>query len=325
MAKRINLGLIGCGGNMRGAHLPRIRRAAGVRLVAICDPAEAAAEKLIETWGKPLATYADYRKMLARESLDAVMISTPHNQHYPQARLALQSGCHVLAEKPLVIRPAHARALLKLAGQKRRILHVSYQRHHMAAFRHIRNMLAGGALGTIRALLGYVTQNWGGIGGWRRDPVLSGGGMFMDTGSHLVGASLFLTGLEPREVTAVIDNAGTQVDINASVNIRFRGGAVGSLSTIGNASRHDERIAIHGSDGCIVIHQHGWRLRDVLHNGEPLKIPASVKEDSPDAAFFRWIRGGKGYELPHYALEVARLSEAAYKSARLGRTVKLGR
>jgi predicted dehydrogenase len=173
-------------------------------------------------------------------------------------------------------------------------------------------------------VVSYVTQNWGGIKGWRLDPELSGGGMFMDTGSHLVASTLWITGLQPLEVSAFMDNAGKKVDINAVVNVRFKGGAVGTLNTLGNASRHDERIAIHGSEGCLVFHLHQWRIQSVLLNDQPVKIPSRIKETSPDEAFYRWIRnGGKGYELPDFALQVARLSEAAYRSVERKRTVRV--
>ena len=150
--------------------------------------------------------------------------------------------------------------------------------------------------------------------------------MFMDTGSHLVASTLWMTGLEPMEVSAFMDNTDKKVDINAVVNIKFKGDAVGTLNTFGNALVHDERIAIHGSKGCIVFHLHQWRVRDVLLNGEPLKIPARIRETSPDQAFFKWIRnGGKGYETPDFALQVARVSEAAYKSVDAKMPVKVSR
>jgi predicted dehydrogenase len=148
----------------------------------------------------------------------------------------------------------------------------------------------------------------------------------MDTGSHLVASTLWVTGLEPVEVSAFVDNTGKKVDINAVVNVKFRGGALGSLNTFGNAKHHDERIAIHGSEGSIVFHLHQWQIKAVLINDEPMQIPARIKDASPDAALFRWIRhGGKGYEDPDFALQVARLSEAAYKSVAQKKPVKVAR
>jgi predicted dehydrogenase len=273
-----------------------------------------------------VAYYPGFRQMLRENALDAVFISSPHSMHYEQARLALERGLHVLVEKPLTISSRHTRALIALAGKQKRFLMVSYQRNYYAPHAYARELVQKGALGELRGVVSYVTQNWVGVRGWRLVPKLSGGGMFMDTGSHLVASTLWITGLEPVEVSAFMDNAGKDVDINAVVNVRFKGGAIGTLNTLGNARPHDERIAIHGSEGCLVFHMHQWRIQAVLLNDEPMQIPARIKEMSPDEAFFRWIRdGGRGYAPPHFALQVARLSEAAYKSAKLKRPVKVAR
>ena len=74
----------------------------------------------------------------------------------------------------------------------------------------------------------------------------------------------------------------------------------------------------------MVFHLHQWGIREVLLNGEPLSTySARIKEQSPDASFLRWMRGGKGYEEADFALQVARLTEAAYKSADLNHTVRV--
>ena len=324
--KKIRLGLIGCGGNMRGAHVPHLQEDGQVELVAVMDTVEQQARLLMETWGQEVAYYKDFKKMIRREELDAVFISSPHAAHYQQVRTALQSDLHVLVEKPLTTSSRHSRKLIELAEKKKRFLQVSYQRNFYPPHVYARELVQKGVIGEVRGVVSYVTQNWGGISGWRLVPELSGGGMFIDTGSHLVASTLWITGLEPVRVSAFVDCADKKVDINIVVNVRFKGGALGTLNTFGNASRHDERIAIHGSEGCIVFHLHQWKIQAVLVNDEPMKIPARLKEDSPDAAFFRWIRNqSKGYEPPWYALQVARLSEAAYKSVQLKRPVRVAR
>jgi predicted dehydrogenase len=322
--KKIRLGLIGCGGNMRGGHIPPILADGAVELVGVADPQERQAQALIELFGKPVAHYVDYKRMLEAEELDAVFISTPHSQHYEQASRALRHGLHTLVEKPLTISCRHTRALIELAAKQKRFLQVSYQRNYFAPHVYARELIRKGVIGPIRGVVSYVSQNWSDVGGWRLDPELSGGGMFMDTGSHLVASTLWITGLEVAEVSAFMDNDGKKVDINAVVNVRFKGGASGTLNTFGNASRHDERIAIQGGDGCIVFHLHKWQVKSVLLNDEPMSVPARIQTESPDAAFFKWIRtGGKGYEPPEFAFQVARLSEAAYKSVALKKPVKM--
>ncbi len=322
MAEEIRLGLIGCGGNMRGAHVPRIQAEEDVKLVSVADPVAAQARLLMDRHGGEVAYYEDYRRMIREEALDAIFISSPHSMHFEQARLGLEAGLDVLVEKPLTVSSGHTRALIDLAAQKKRLLQVSYQRNYMAPHVYARELVREGHIGELRGVVSYVTQNWGGVRGWRLDPELSGGGMFMDTGSHLVASTLWITGLAPVEVSALMDYGGMDVDINAVLTVRFEGGAVGTISTFGNAREHDERIAIHGAEGCIVFHLYKWQVKAVLVNDRPMKIPDRIVETSPDAAFFDWIRsGGTGYEAPDFALQVARLSEAAYSSLERGTPV----
>ena len=327
MAKKLSVVLIGCGGNMRAAHLPRIEADGAVGIAGVADPVESQAGRLLEKAGKAgkdVPHFHDWREMLAATDAQGALISTPHADHYPQARACLERNMHVLVEKPLVIRPAHAKHLLALAAERQRALVVAYQRHWMPHFTYARELIRKGALGEIRGVAAYVTQNWLGIGGWRLQPAACGGGMFVDTGSHLVGAVLWLTGLRPRSVMATFDNAGREADLNGGVVVRFVGGAVGTLATLGNASRHDERIAISGSRGSLVLHMHGWGLRSMLHNDEPATPPKRIKPSTPDAALFRAMRHGlRGYEAPDFALQVSKLTDAAYRAAAGGRTVRL--
>lgn len=325
MAKnKIRIAMIGCGGNMRGAHVPRLHEDGKVELVAVVDTEEAQARLLMEKYGREVPWYTDHRVLLRKEKLDAVFISSPHSAHYAQVKAALERDLHVLVEKPLTITSAKAKALIALAEKRKRFLQVSYQRNYYAPHVYARELIAKGSLGEIRGVVAYVTQNWKGVRGWRLVPELAGGGMFFDTGSHLVASTLWISGLQPARVSAFFDNEDKAVDIKGVVNVAFKNGAMGTLNTFGSASRHDERLAIHGSEGCLVFHLHQWQIKSVLLNDEPLEIPSRVKDDNPDAALFRWIRnGGKGYAPPWYALEVARLSEAAYKSAALGKPVKV--
>lgn len=327
MAKRtIQLGLIGCGGNMQRAHLPRLQADGAVQIACVADPSKENADVLEDAWGQEVKYYEDYNKMVRQEDVEAIIISSPHSLHYEHARLSLQKGCHVCVEKPLTISSRHTKSLIALADKRRCFLQVGYQRHYYSAYQAARQAIRDGSLGDIIGINGYVTQNWGGIQGWRLEPELSGGGMFMDTGSHLVAVMLWLTGLEPAEVTAFLTNAGKKVDINAVVSVRFKGGALGTINTFGNAMAHDERVAIHGSEGSLVFHLHAWDLKSVLLNDEPLKVPKSIKETTPDQAFFDWIRnGGEGYSPPDYALQVSRLSEAVYKAVAGKRTIRVAR
>jgi len=317
--KRIRIGLIGCGRNMTNAHVPRLLKDGAADVVCVAEPFEPNVKLMFEKLGQEVPAYKDWRQMIREQSLDAVLISTPHDQHYDQTCECLKAGLHVLIEKPLTPSARQNQALIDMAARSGKILEVAYQRRFMPEYAFGRQIIRDCRLGELRGVVGYVTQAWFRAGGWRKDPVQAGGGMMMDTGSHLVAIMLWVTGLKAVEVSAIVDNCGDTVDLNSVVSIRFDNGAIGTLSFIGTAARHDERLAIHGSEGCLVYQQHQWKLESTLLNGEPARIPAKFKDSSPDAAFLQYIRtGGKGYEPPLFAVEVAKLTEAAYTSARTG-------
>lgn len=324
--KRLRLGLIGCGYNMRLAHVPWLREDGTADVVCVADPADGAVQALLETLGKQVPAYKDWRQMISEQQMDAVVISTPHNLHYQQVCESFKKGLHVLIEKPLTPSAKQNQALIDMAAKAGKILEVAYQRRFMPQYAFGRHVIRDCRIGDVRGIVGYVTQAWQRVGGWRKDPVQSGGGMMMDTGSHLVSIMLWVTGLKPVEVSAMVDNCGDTVDINSVVSIRFDNGAVGTLNFIGNTARHDERLAIHGSEGCLVYQQHQWRLESVLLNGQPARIPAKFRQSTPDATFLRYIRtNGKGYEPPVFTVEVAKVTEAAYKSANSGgKPVRVG-
>ncbi len=312
--KRIRVGLIGAGAVARRVRFPRMLKDGAVDLVAVAEPDAAQVAETMKAWGRAVPAYDDYRKMIRAEKLDAVFIASPHSLHHPQAKFALQHGLHVLVEKPLTIEPRHAKELFELARKHDRALHICYQRHTQAPFVYGRELIQKGVLGEICGVSAYTTQWWM-PGGWRGVRELSGGGFLMDSGSHLIAVVLWLTGLHPEKVSAFVSDE-KPVDRQAVVQVKFRGGVLGSLAFFGRARGHDERISIHGDKGCLVYHVYEWQNRTILLNDEPLKIPARIKDSTPDAEFFRAIRSGNHDNASqHSALEVARLKVAAYRAA----------
>ncbi|MYD42781.1 MAG: Gfo/Idh/MocA family oxidoreductase [Gammaproteobacteria bacterium] len=325
MAKpKLNVVLVGAGGNMRGAHVPRILGDKRTKIVGVADPEEDHAKKLVERAGYEIPYFANWQAMLKNIESEGVIISTPHKHHNLQVKRSLEDGRHVLVEKPLVIHSKHANSLIQLASRVECLLMVAYQRHWMPEFIYARELIARGEIGEIKGVVGYVTQNWEGISGWRLDIELAGGGMFMDTGSHLVAAMLWVTGLRPKRVWATQDRSGHKVDINMVCNVSFDGGAIGSLTTVGNAGQHDERLVISGTKGALALHLHQWGVNSMLLNDESVDVPRRIRASSPDAAFFAAIRKGvDSVEPPDFAFQVAQLTEAAYKSANENKPISI--
>ena len=101
---QIQLGIIGTGG--RGQyHITHLNKLDGHKLVAACDIYEPNLKKATsESKDKPQG-YKDYRELLARKDVDAVLISAPLYMHYPMTKDAILAGKHVFCEKSLVFKP----------------------------------------------------------------------------------------------------------------------------------------------------------------------------------------------------------------------------
>jgi predicted dehydrogenase len=101
--------------------------------------------------------YTDHRKLLERNDINAVVIATPDNAHFDFAKAALESGRHILVEKPLVTNTAEADELLRLARNKNLKIQVSFNHRWLSAYYMAHENIAKGEIGT--PLVGYARKN----------------------------------------------------------------------------------------------------------------------------------------------------------------------
>jgi scyllo-inositol 2-dehydrogenase (NAD+) len=144
--KQINIGLIGagwCGGI-------RANTCAASPLVAELHLAEINRERLDEVAAqtRPASVTADYREVLARGNVDAIIISaTPETTHYPMARDALAAGKHVFLEKPLALTLDEADELIALAKKKQRKFAIGYSQRFNPKFAYVKKSLVEKSIG----------------------------------------------------------------------------------------------------------------------------------------------------------------------------------
>ena len=339
MPQPIRLGLIGAGNNMQGAHIPRLLGRPDAAIAAVAEPFAANVERMRERFpdlaGVPV--YADHRELLARQELDAVVISTPHSMHRDQIIDALQAGLHVLCEKPMVCSVQEAKAVIAARDHAQKIVLVSYQRHYQRAFLVMKTAIDRGLIGRLQYVDLQQNQNWyhnqKRANRWRIQKELSGGGQLNDSGSHIVDILLYVTGLEPEKVYAVQQTFDLPVDVNSAITVSFKGGASGCLAIVGNApfkggSVHED-ISIYGDEGAVFYRQLGQpdarnpfiQVRR-FDAEEPLEVPEVPEASTPDANFLAAIQGSEPVLSPaECGLRVMQLSEAAWTSAASGRPV----
>lgn len=155
--EKLNLAAIG----VRNRALDNIQGLGEENFVALCDVDEGYLSAAAMDF--PAATrYADFRKLLDAEAarIDGVVISTPDHLHAPATSIALDLGKHVYCEKPLTHTVAEARALARLAGQKRVATQMGIQIHAEPNYRRVVERIRSGAIGKIREVYCWCNKGW---------------------------------------------------------------------------------------------------------------------------------------------------------------------
>lgn len=318
--------MVGCGGNS-GHHARLMKKNPDVLITAACDVNEEIVHRYIEShlsdYESRPAVYTDLDAMLAEAKPDAVLISTPHTLHFEQGMKALDAGCHVFMEKPMVTAADQAYQLAEKVKETGKVFVIGYNTPCTAEFAYLREQIRNQTFGRLEMVTGYITQNWlsGTKGTWRQDPALSGGGQAYDSGAHLLNSLCWTVESNVAEVYAMIDNLGAPVDINSTINVRFENGVLAAIAVSGNCDAgggshtayifERGRIEIDAWSG-------GW-IRVYTPHGQLKYPPIDNKWYSPDENFIDAILGrAEPRTSPINGIIQSELMDAIYKSARTG-------
>ena len=126
-------------------------------LVALCDLNTEKLAKDAERF-HVAQTYEDYRDMIAKANLDAVVNATPTSSHAVTTIDCLNAGLHVICEKPISMTIEEADAMIDAAKKNDRILQIAVQSRHCDAWKKIRELIRGGRIGTPHTIT--ITQFW---------------------------------------------------------------------------------------------------------------------------------------------------------------------
>jgi predicted dehydrogenase len=163
--ERLNLGVIGVAhqGNYN------LENVASENIVALCDVDDAFLTPAAQKYPQA-ATYHDFRRLLDRSDLDAVVIATPDHTHAVAAVAALRSGRHVYCEKPLGRTISEVRIITETARRHRRVTQIGTQIHAGANYRRVVELIQAGAIGPVREVHVWVAASYGGADRPRETP-----------------------------------------------------------------------------------------------------------------------------------------------------------
>ncbi|MBE3555356.1 MAG: Gfo/Idh/MocA family oxidoreductase, partial [Thermicanus sp.] len=190
---KLRVGIIGCGGIAFGKHMPSLKKINEVEMVAFCDLVEERAKKAAEEFGAEGAkVFADYRELL-KEPLDVVHVCTPNASHGEITVAALESGKHVMCEKPMAKTSAEARKMIEAAKRTGKKLTIGYQNRFRPDSLYLHQVCERGDLGEIyfakaHAIRRRAVPTWGVF----LDEEQQGGGPLIDIGTHALDLTLWM-------------------------------------------------------------------------------------------------------------------------------------
>jgi predicted dehydrogenase len=248
---RIRWGVLGAARIAVRHVIPAIQTCGYGRVEAIASRDVAAAERAAAQFDVGRA-YGSYEAVVADPDVDAVYIPLPNHLHVPWSVRAIEAGKHVLCEKPIGLSAAEARQLVAAAARAPRVkvMEAFMYRFH-PQWERARELAAGGAIGEVRAIHTWFSY-------FNVDPMNVrnmkdiGGGALMDIGCYGISAARYITGREPRRVSAVSDVDPTFGTDRLTTAVLDFGDSVGSFTCATQLGRH-QRVDIGGSEGTIEI------------------------------------------------------------------------
>ncbi len=280
----LRVGIIGPGS--RGKELVRnLLRVPGVRIVAAADVYPPRFDQLNQVCGYTVPSHTDYRALLDRKDLDAIVVATPLGLHASHVIPALQSGRHVYGEKTMAYTVDQARDIAAAAKVSNRIYQVGHQYRYSPWIRAAIARVKAGEIGNVTHILGYWNRN----NDWRRpvptaDP--SGHlerlinwrlyhewslGLIAELGSHHMDIANWIFGSAP--TTALASGSiccyhdGRETDDNVQVVLSYPAGRRFIFTSMTDNAKQGDQLWLYGTKGSLNV-----TLEDATFFYEPRQI-----------------------------------------------------
>ncbi len=222
----------------------------GFNVVAVGSRTAGSADEFASKYGIPNA-HGSYEDLVADPAVDVIYVASPHPFHEEHALLALNAGKHVLVEKPFAMNAAQAQTVVSRAEELGLVVLEAMWTRYLPHMVRIRELVRGGAIGTVRSVIADHNQNL------PRDPLHRinnpdlGGGALLDLGIYPVSFAYDVLG-EPTSVIAAATRTATGVDRQTAMILSYGEDAQAVLQTTLDLNG-PTRAVIVGSEGRIEI------------------------------------------------------------------------
>lgn len=283
---RVRVGAVGAGWWATSNHFPILAARDDVELVGVCGIGPELTD-VRDQFGFGFAT-TDYDDLLAAD-LDAMVITTPHDLHYPQAVQAIDRGLHVLVEKPVTLTARDGWDLASRVAASGTHFLAPYGWNYKPFTVEAKRLIADGHLGEIQHVLCHMASPTRGLFAGNPDDIRAlwesqttgpaastwqsptrGGGYAHGQISHSSALLFWLSDLRAASVMARVSTGGAAVDLFNAAVITFDGGAIGSLSgaaTVPDNDPYQVDIRIFGTEGVLLLDTERERMQLHRYDG----------------------------------------------------------
>ena len=230
--------------------IPAIRAARRSRLAAVASRERARAEAFAQTWEIPAAVEG-YQRLLDDPAIDAVYIPLPNSEHVTWTLAAIAAGKHVLCEKPLALDPADVDRIASAARAANIRVEEGFMYRHEPLTAKVLELVRGGALGAVRAIVSGFTFARTGDQDVRLNPAL-GGGALWDIGCYPVTYARLIADRDPKMVFGSAHWTARGVDEEFMGMLRFPGGTTATIYG-GFIAAYRTWLEVLGSDGALTV------------------------------------------------------------------------
>ena len=289
--EKVRFGIIGVG-NMGSSHSKNLLAGKvenGV-LAAICDLKQSKIDAIKAVEGaENVATFTDYKEMLASGLIDVVIVAVPHYFHPPMVIDALNAGVNVISEKPAGVYTKQVKEMNEVAKKSDKLFGMMFNQRTNCLYRKMREMVQNGELGEIKRVNWiitdwYRTQDYYDSGDWRATWKGEGGGVLFNQCPHQLDLLQWTVGMMPVKMHAHCHYGkwhDIEVEDDVTAYMEFPNGATGVFVTSTADAPGTNRFEITGTLGRLVC-ENGKLIFDKLaiNEREHCKIAKGFK--APD-------------------------------------------
>jgi len=269
----IKLAFVGYGG-IAGWHHENIAKR--VPEVEVCGAFDINPERQKAAAENGLRAYSSMEELLNDQSVGLITIATPNNFHKPIAIAAMQSGKHVVCEKPVALNAKELEEMIEASKKYNRVFTVHQNRRWDEDYLMVKKTIEDGTIGKPYYIETRASGSRGCPEGWRSRKA-AGGGMVFDFGAHIIDQILTMLNTKVVEIWAqTVKVTSTEVDDNFKALLRMSDGVTVQVEVNTNCFIQHPRWHVSGTDGTMVIND--WSMNGQIirpAKGVPL-IPATA-------------------------------------------------